>query len=114
MNITAAAFVWLVSGFVFANWPFLSEKKFLFFGQGLKTMGFRLLELAVGFSLLLAIGFGLEGSIGRMQTQTWNFYAISLCIFVLMAYPGFVWRYLRRGATRRAAGGDSEAGGKQG
>ena len=43
MNITAAALVWLVSGFVLANWPFVSEKKFLIFGQGLKTMGFRML-----------------------------------------------------------------------
>ena len=31
MNITAAALVWLVSGFVLANWPFVSEKKFLIF-----------------------------------------------------------------------------------
>lgn len=114
MNVTAAALVWLVSGFVLANWPFLTEKKFALFGQGLKTMGFRLVELSVGFALLLLIGFGLEASIGRLQTQTWNFYAISLCIFLLMAYPGFVWRYLRRGRVGRTPASTADAEGKQG
>lgn len=114
MNITAAAVVWLVSGFVLANWPFLTEKKFFLFGQGLKTMGFRIVELSVGFALLLVIGFGLEASIGRLQTQTWNFYAISLCIFLLMAYPGFVWRYLRRGRVGRGGVSSTEPQGKQG
>lgn len=115
MNVTAAALVWLVSGFVLANWPFFTEKKFFLFGAGLKTMGFRLLELSVGFGLLLAIGFGLESSIGRLQTQTWNFYAISFCIFLLMAYPGFVWRYLRRGRVGRTPpASTTEAKGKQG
>lgn len=113
MNITAAAVVWLVSGFVLANWPFFTEKKFFLFGLGFKTMGFRIVELSVGFALLLAIGFGLEASIGRLQTQTWNFYAISLCVFLLMAYPGFVWRYLRRGRVGRTTV-SSETEGKQG
>ena len=40
MNITAAALVWLVSGFVLANWPFVSEKKFLI-SKG-KILGFGL------------------------------------------------------------------------
>ncbi|MFZ9812483.1 MAG: DUF2818 family protein [Burkholderiaceae bacterium] len=38
----------------------------------------------------------LEASVGRVQSQTWNFYAITALLFVLMAYPGYVWRFLRR------------------
>jgi hypothetical protein len=29
-------------------------------------------------------------------SQTWEFYAISGCMFVVLAFPGFVLRYLRK------------------
>jgi len=50
----------------------------------------------VGYALVLLIGFGLEANMGAVQSQTWNFYAIAALLFLVMAYPGYVWRYLRR------------------
>ena len=54
----------------------------------------------MGYALTLALGFLLEGAVGRIQEQTWNFYAITLLMFLVLAYPGFVWRYLRRRSVR--------------
>lgn len=100
MNVAAAALLWLVIGFVLANLPFLTERRFLLIARGEKSFVFRLLELLVGYALTLALGFLLEGTVGRIQEQTWNFYAITLLMFLVLAYPGFVWRYLRRRSAR--------------
>jgi len=42
----------------------------------------------------------LEGKLGDIQHQDWEFYAVNASLFVVFAYPGFVYRYLwrRRGA----------------
>ncbi|MDP4669579.1 MAG: DUF2818 family protein [Burkholderiaceae bacterium] len=100
MSVAAAALLWLVIGFVLANLPFLTERRFLLITRGEKSFVFRLLELLVGYTVTLALGFLLEGAVGRIQEQTWNFYAITLLMFLVLAYPGFVWRYLRRRSAR--------------
>jgi hypothetical protein len=43
----------------------------------------------------------LESSIGQRAKQDWEFYAAGACLFLTLASPGFVWRYLRR--NRRSA-----------
>lgn len=96
MNVAAAALVWLLAGVLLANWPFLTERRFFFFGTGGKPFWFRLLELSASYAVLLGFGWLLEASVGRVQDQTWNFYAITALLFLLMAYPGYVWRFLRR------------------
>jgi hypothetical protein len=50
-----------------------------------------LLGLAV-----LGLGMALEARIGQRHPQGWEFYAATACLFVTFAFPGFVWRYLRR------------------
>lgn len=107
MNVTGAAVVWLLVGFVLATWPFLTERRFLVFSRpGEKGFGVRVLELLLGYALMLLAGFGLENSMSAIQSQTWNFYAMTALLYVLLAYPGFVWRYLRKrsGADRSAKG----------
>ena len=49
--------------------------------------------------LTLALGFALEARIGQRQPQGWEFYAAMLFMFITFAFPGFVWRYLRRRHT---------------
>jgi hypothetical protein len=80
-----------------ANLPFVNDRLFVVGPRRPgKALGWRLLELLVfgGFTLLL--GMALEASIGQRQPQGWEFYAAALCLFVTFAFPGFVWRYLRR------------------
>ena len=109
MSNVSAALLWLLSGVLLANWPFLTERFFFAFHRLNKSFAARIAELVVGYALLLLLGFALEASVSRVQEQTWNFYAITLCIFLLMAYPGFIWRYLRRGRPGRGVGPISES-----
>jgi hypothetical protein len=56
----------------------------------------RLLEVLVFYALVGSLGFAFEASIGNPFTQGWEFYAVTLCLFVVLGYPGFVYRYLMR------------------
>ena len=42
------------------------------------------------------IGVLLENKLGDIHSQKWEFYAITAALFVVFAYPGFVYRYLWR------------------
>jgi len=69
-----------------------------------KSVFVRLLELAVFYTLVGVLGFALESNLGNRFVQGWEFYAITLCLFLVLGYPGFVWRYLmkhRRGPATR-------------
>lgn len=97
--MSSSAAVWLVIlvAVVAANLPFVNER----IGIGgprraPKSLGWRLLELVLLFGLTLALGFALEARIGQRYPQGWEFYAAMACLFATLAFPGFVWRYLRR------------------
>ncbi len=85
-----------------ANLPFLNQKLFAFLSissflpPNTKPLWLRLLELVVLYFLLGMFAWFLEQQRGNVHAQNWEFYAITFCLFLVMAYPGFVWRYLRR------------------
>ncbi|WP_414648102.1 DUF2818 family protein [Castellaniella sp.] len=54
----------------------------------------RLLEVLVGYVLVGTLGNALELNLGNAFTQGWEFYAVTLALFVVLGYPGFVWRYM--------------------
>ena len=43
---------------------------------------------------MCALGFTFESVLGNRFAQTWEFYAITLSLYLVLAYPGFVYRYL--------------------
>jgi hypothetical protein len=53
------------------------------------------------YGVVGAIARFVEGRLGSVKSQDWEFYAVTACLFVVAAYPGFVWRYLRRGHPRQ-------------
>jgi len=61
-----------------------------------KSIWLRLLELAVLYGLVGGVAYMLEARIGNVFAQGWEFYAITGCLFLVLAYPGFVFRYLRK------------------
>lgn len=65
-----------------------------------KGLGLRLAELSGLYLLVGALSSLLEKSAGQIAPQGWEFYAITLALFVTLSFPGFVYRYLlmRRGA----------------
>jgi uncharacterized membrane protein len=86
-----------------ANLPFVNERLFVVGPRRQpKAVGWRLLELLAALALTLGLGLALEASIGQRSPQGWEFFAASACLFLTLAFPGFVWRYLRRGAVDAA------------
>ena len=104
MDAGAAAWLVVLAAFVLANLPFLNERVLAFVplksgageGPAVKPFLVRLLELTVLYFIVGGIGRALEGRIGTVFPQTWEFYAISACMFIVLAFPGFVVRYLRK------------------
>ncbi|MBP7566200.1 MAG: DUF2818 family protein [Burkholderiaceae bacterium] len=98
MQSSQTAFVWLVLvlALVSANLPFLNQRLFgvLALPSGRKLLAVRLAELVVLYFVVGAIGLLLEKRLGRIAPQTWEFYAVTAALFVTLAFPGFVWRYL--------------------
>jgi Protein of unknown function (DUF2818) len=92
--------VWLVllAAIVAANLPFLNER-LLAFGPlrvPRKGLGWRLLELVLLYLLVGVLGLALEHRAGQIAPQGWEFYAITVALFLTLAFPGFVYRYLLR------------------
>ena len=83
---------------VAANLPFVNERLFVFgpLRTPAKSLGWRLLELLCFGAAVVALGMALEARIGQRQPQGWEFYAIVIFLFLTFAFPGFVWRILRR------------------
>ena len=57
-----------------------------------------MLELFVLYLLVGGVGIAFEGLLGNVFKQRWEFYTITFSLFVVMAFPGFVFRYLLRRA----------------
>ena len=97
-NVNFSTTLLLILAFVAANLPFLVERIFFVVQPkvGSKNIAWRLLELVVMFFVIGGIALLLEGKIGDIHKQNWEFYAINAALFVVFAYPGFVYRYLWR------------------
>lgn len=95
MSSTAAVWLLLLVALVAANLPFLNERIALLGPlRRPKALAWRLFELLILCGVTIALGFLLESHIGQVQSQGWEFYASMVCLFVTLAFPGFVWRYL--------------------
>ena len=103
MTQTAAIWLVIVLALAAANWPFISQRLMLVGPQpknGSKPFALRLLELLVLYFIVGLIAMLLERRAGQNAPQSWEFYAITGTLFVTLAFPGFVYRYLmmrRRG-----------------
>ena len=97
MSFTAAAWLVILFAVVAANLPFVNERLFVVGpARQPKSLGWRLVELVVLYGVTLAVGFALEARIGQLQRQGWEFYVAMASLFLTLAFPGFVWRYLKR------------------
>lgn len=97
MDVNAALWLVLALGLVAANLPFVSDRLFLL-GPRLrpKHLAWRLLEWLVYCSLATLAGRLIEARIGQLYPEGWEFYAVLVCLYLTFAFPGFVWRHLRR------------------
>ena len=87
----------LLAALIAANLPFFNDRLFVVGPRhSPKTVAWRLLELLVFAALVALLGRALEGHLGRVSPLRWEFVAVWLCVFLTLAFPGFVWRYLRK------------------
>ena len=90
--------VWLVVALVIvaANLPFVSQRRMLLGPQVHKSLGYRLLELLVCYLAIGMVALAIENGLGQIYPQRWEFYATTFALFLTLAFPGFVFRYLWR------------------
>jgi hypothetical protein len=79
-----------------ANLPFITEGLFGLVPIRRKPFWLRLIELAVLYALVGLAAYLLESRVGDAFSQGWEFYTVTGCLFIVLAFPGFVFRYLRR------------------
>ena len=95
MNQNAAVWMVIFAAVMGANLPFGTQKLFLFIGlKEPKTLALRLLELVVFYFVVGGLGLLLENRTGQIAPQNWEFYAITGALFLTLAFPGFIYRYL--------------------
>lgn len=98
MSLQAAVGLVIGLALLGANLPFLNQRWLAVLPArgGVKPLWGRLLELVLLYFLVGAAALALEAHLGQIYPQRWEFYAITAAMFVTLAFPGFVWRYLVR------------------
>lgn len=104
MDASLASWLVVAVALAAANLPFFNERVFGLIPMGATRSGeartkhfvVRLLELIVLYFVIGVLARVLESQIGTVFVQGWEFYAITACMFVVLAFPGFILRYLRK------------------
>jgi GNAT superfamily N-acetyltransferase len=97
MSTSIAVWLVLLLAAVLANLPFINERLFAVGpDRSPKGIATRLLELLLYTALTIGFGRWIEGRNSQITEQGWPFYAVLSCVMLTLAFPGFVWRHLRR------------------
>jgi len=89
-------FILLLLVLLAANLPWFSERLFYVIPlkKQPKSFAWCLLEIIVLYFVMGAIAIYTEYStMGQTASQKWEFYAVTACLFLVFAFPGFVYRY---------------------
>jgi Protein of unknown function (DUF2818) len=95
MGQSASVWLVIVAAVVAANLPFFTQRLLLVvpLSSG-KNLAIRLAELVLMYFMVGGLALLLEQRLGQIAPQGWEFYAITGTMFITLAFPGFVWRYL--------------------
>lgn len=92
---------WVLLGIMFlaANLPWFSDRLFYLIplkaDNGNKNLGWCLLELVVLYFVAGAVAVYAErATFGEVMPQGWEFYAVTSFLFLVFAFPGFVYKVL--------------------
>jgi hypothetical protein len=97
VDVSSSAWFVILLAVAAANLPFLNQRLLglIPLSRTVKPFWMRLIELCVLYVVTGMVAYGLESRIGNAFAQGWEFYAITICLFIVLAFPGFVYRYLR-------------------
>ena len=95
MTSTIAIWILLLLAIMAANLPWISERVlFIWTPEKGKSPWARLGEWLLLYFVVGGIAMGLEQkSMGEIHSQEWEFYAVTLCLFLVFALPGFIYRH---------------------
>lgn len=95
MSQTLSIWLVIVLALVAANLPFINHRLLAVVPVAWpKGLAVRLAELVVMYFIVGGIGLLLEKRMGQIAPQGWEFYAVTGALFITLAFPGFIWRYL--------------------
>lgn len=96
MSQNASVWVVLLVALLAANLPFVNERLMAVVAlpTDVKSLAIRLGELVVLYFLSGGVGLLFERRVGQIAPQGWEFYAVTGALFLVLAFPGFIWRYL--------------------
>ena len=97
MSLSLQTGVLILVALLAANLPFVNHR-LLVIGpvRQPKSLVWRLLELVLLYFMVGGMGLAMEHSAGQIAPQGWEFYAVTGAMFLTLAFPGFVFRYLAR------------------
>lgn len=99
------ALFFIVSAFLAANLPWLSERFLLIVKLPRKNGWLRWLEWLLLYALTGLLAYGLEyKATGTSHVQDWEFYVTTLCLFMVFGLPGFIYHYDLRKILRERSG----------
>lgn len=98
MDVSLSSWFVILLAAVAANLPFLNERLLgaISLKRPAKSLWLRLFELIILYFIVGGIAHLIESRMGNAFPQRWEFYAITACLFLVLAFPGFVFRYLRK------------------
>lgn len=77
-----------------ANLAWVSDKWLGLLGS-VSQLWQRFAHMLLGYLLTLVIAYLVERMVmGQVWPQGWEFYSITLALFIVLAFPGFVYRIL--------------------
>ncbi len=96
MDLTVMQVGLLAGIFLLANLPWLSERCFLILQCERKSPLLRLVEWFALYWIAGGIALAMEyKTTGSLYAQDWEFYWVTLFLFMVFAFPGFIYRYVR-------------------
>jgi undecaprenyl pyrophosphate phosphatase UppP len=104
-NQTVAVWLLILLAVAAANLPFMNERLFGLFRLkkvAVKPPWLVVVEVLTYFVFTIVIGLVFEKTLSNPFPNTMTLVTIGFCIFLVLGYPGFVFRYLlkRKLATK--------------
>lgn len=95
MSTSSQIVALLLLALLAANLPFFNQRVLLLGPQRVsKSLAWRLAELVLLYFVVGGVGLAMENHAGQIAPQGWEFYAVTGTMFLTLAFPGFVYRYL--------------------
>lgn len=88
--------VFIIIAFIAANLPWISDRLFglISVKSNKKPVWMSLLEWFALYILIGLVALGIEKKFtSDIYPQGWEFYTSTLCLFIVFALPGFIYRF---------------------